>query len=101
MNKVSHRSAPKTAKPTTHSIDPGAVSQIGISHFLGRDELRDGKGYSTPKGPTDSVAAVGVGGGRTIYKAGGQHGLKPAHEMPAGRDTLAEFGPESITSKQR
>jgi hypothetical protein len=76
------------------------VSQIGIQNFLGRDALREGRGYG-PVGPTDNVAAVGVGGGRTIYKAGGQHGLKPAHEMPAGRDTLAEYGPESITSKQR
>jgi hypothetical protein len=96
-----HRPLPKTAKPTTHSIDPGAVSQIGISSFLGRDELRDGRGYSTPKGPTDSVAAVGVGGGRTIYKSGSQHGMGPAKPMPEGRDTLAEYGPESITSKQR
>jgi hypothetical protein len=92
MNKVSHRSAPKTAKPTPHSIDPGAVSQIGTSPFLGRDELRDGKGYSTPKGPTDSVAAVGVGGGRTIYKSGGQgmHGT-PDRGMPGMESTVGEW----------
>jgi hypothetical protein len=95
-----HRPLSK-AEPKPHAIDPGAVSQIGISSFLGREPLREGKGYG-PVGPTDNVAAVGVGGGRTVYKSGGQHGLqRPAREMPAGRDTLAEYGPESITSKER
>jgi hypothetical protein len=68
---VSHTRAPK-AEPKPHSINPKAVSQIGLSTVLGRDELRDGKGYATPRGPSDPVAAVGVGGGRTIYKSGGQ-----------------------------
>jgi hypothetical protein len=68
---VTHTRAPK-AEPKAHAIDPGAVSQIGISHFLGRDELRDGKGYATPVGPTDNVAACGVGGGRDVHRSGSQ-----------------------------
>jgi hypothetical protein len=94
-----HRPLSK-AEPKPHAIDPKAVSQIGLQSFLGRDALREGRGYG-PVGPTDNVAAVGVGGGRTIYKSGSQHGMGPAKPMPEGRDTLAEYGPESITSKQR
>jgi hypothetical protein len=97
--QVTHTRAPK-AEPKPHAIEPKAVSQIGIQSFLGRDALREGRGYG-PVGPTDNVAAVGVGGGRTIYKSGSQHGMGQAKPMPAGRDTLAEYGPESITSKQR
>ena len=65
-----HRPLSK-AEPKPHAIDPGAVSQIGISSFLGREPLREGKGYG-PVGPTDNVAAVGVGGGRTVMKSGSQ-----------------------------
>jgi hypothetical protein len=90
---VSHTRAPKV-EPKPHAINPKAVAQIGTSPFLGRDELREGRGYG-PVGPTDNVAAVGVGGGRTIYKSGSQHGMRPAQEMPAGKDILSEYGPES------
>jgi hypothetical protein len=84
MNKVSHRSAPK-AEPKPHSIDPAAVHQIGTSQFLGRDALRDGKGYSPPQGPTDNVAAVGVGGGRTVMRSGSQGTHGPVDRgMPSG-----------------
>ena len=81
---VSHTRAPKS-EPKAHSIDPGAVHQIGTSQFLGRDPLRDGKGYSGPVGATDNVAAVGVGGGRKVYASGsqGQHG-KTDSGMPSG-----------------
>jgi hypothetical protein len=59
-------------EPKPHSINPEATAQIGISTFLGREALRDGKGYATPIGPSDNVAAVGVGGGRTVMKSGSQ-----------------------------
>jgi hypothetical protein len=97
--QVIHKPQPKR-EPRSHAIDPGAVSQIGTSRFLGREELRTGKGYEAPVGPTSTMVS-GPGGGRTVYKSGGQHGLGPAKPMPEGRDTLAEYGPESITSKQR
>ena len=88
---VSHTRAPK-AEPKPHSIDPAAVHQIGTSQFLGRDALRDGRGYSPPRGPSDNVAAVGVGGGRTIYKSGGQgtHGT-PDRGMPGMPSTVGEW----------
>jgi hypothetical protein len=91
MNKVHHRSAPK-AEPKPHSINPAAVSQIGLGTFLGREALRDGKGYATPRGPTDNVAAVGVGGGRTVMKSGsqGQHGT-PDRGMPGLPSTKGQW----------
>jgi hypothetical protein len=80
---VSHVKAPK-AEPKAHRINESATAQIGISRFTGRDELREGRGYE-PVGPTDNIKAVGVGGGRTIYKSGGQgtHG-SPDRGMPSG-----------------
>jgi hypothetical protein len=93
---IVHKQAPK-AEPKPHSINPAGVSHIGTSQFLGREPIYEGRGYG-PVGPTDNVKAVGVGGGRTIYKSGSQHGMGPAKPMPEGRDILSEFGPESKRS---
>jgi hypothetical protein len=68
--QVIHKPQPKR-EPRSHAIDPGAAGQIGVSRFTGREPLREGKGYG-PVGPTDNVAAVGVGGGRTVMKSGSQ-----------------------------
>jgi hypothetical protein len=45
---------------------------------------------------SDPVKAVGVGGGRTIYKTGSQdqHGPVAGTSKPKGRDILSSFGPE-------
>jgi hypothetical protein len=86
-NKVVHRQAPK-AEPKPHGASPAGASQLGQSVAYIKDELIRGRGYATPKGPTDNVAAVGVGGGRTIHQSGSQHGLKPVHPLPPGRDPL-------------
>jgi len=66
-----------------------------------------GPGYSTkPRGDTGIAGArkgpagAGPGGyGRTIYKSGSQSPTPPAHGMPAGRNTLAEYGPDSVTAR--
>ena len=81
MNKVTHRRAGKS-EPKPRAISPAAVNQLGAhvgSHVTdGRDtgyrgeEWVRGKGYAPPQGPTDNVKAVGVGGGRTIYRSGTQ-----------------------------
>src|SRR6516225_4790110 len=99
---VRNVSAPKV-EPKPHARNPGRVAQYGA--LVGNHATHQGKstpykgdpdftraGYSPPQGPTDNVKAVGVGGGRTIYKAGGQHGLGPAKPMPEGRDILSEYG---------
>ena len=53
-----------------------------------------------PIGPTDNVAAVGCGGGRTVMKTGSQqqYGSGGA-QKPAGRDILGAFGPESTRGR--
>jgi hypothetical protein len=106
MNKHVHSRAPK-AEPRPRAINPSAVNQLGnmlgdhTTHsktstgYRGEDLVR-GKGYSGPIGPTDNVAACGVGGGRDVHKTGSQ-GLTGSGgaPKPAGRDILSEYGPES------
>jgi hypothetical protein len=94
-------------EPKSRAINPASVSTLGISTQFRKPNLEMGPGYTTkPQGDTgiaNSVkgpAGAGPGGmGRTIYKSGSQSPTPPAREMPAARDTLAEFGPESVTSK--
>jgi hypothetical protein len=88
-----HVDAPK-AEPKPHAISKDAVTQIGISTAYPKDSLVRGKGYQQPQGPSDPVKAVGVGGGRTCYPSGSQHGLT-TRQMPEGKDILSEFGPEA------
>jgi hypothetical protein len=88
---VRHVDAPK-AEPRSRAISEPATSQIGVKTAYVKDELVRGQGYAPPVGPTDNVAAVGVGGGRTCYAAGSQHGLT-TREMPEGKDILEDFGP--------
>jgi hypothetical protein len=103
---VKHTTAPKV-EPRARAINPSAVNQLGNfvgDHVTNRDStgyrgepLVRGPGYNAPLGITDPVKAVGVGGGRTIYKTGyqDQHGRPAPGNPPAqGRDTLSEFGPD-------
>jgi hypothetical protein len=79
-NVVHHR-APK-AEPKPYAKRPAGVAQIGNlvgDHVTNRDStgykgerMDRGRGYSPPVGPTDNVAACGVGGGRTIHSCGSQ-----------------------------
>ena len=41
-----------------------------------------------------NVGKGGPGAGRTIYQCGTQSQTPPAREMPKGRNTLLEFGPD-------
>jgi hypothetical protein len=105
---VTHRNAPKR-EPRPRAINPSAVNQLGNllgDHITNKattgyrgEELVRGKGYSGPIGPTDNVAACGVGGGRDVHKTGSQgmtgSGGAP---KPAGRDILREYGPDSKRS---
>jgi len=84
---VRHVDAPK-AEPKPHAMSKDAATQLGLSTAYPKAELVRGRGYAVPQGPTDNVKAVGVGGGRTIHESGSQHGLKPAHPLPPGRDPL-------------
>jgi hypothetical protein len=78
---VSHRSAPK-AEPRARGQNPSAVAQLGEhvgDHITNKastgyrgEQLVRGRGYEPPGMISDPVKAVGVGGGRTIYKTGTQ-----------------------------
>jgi hypothetical protein len=65
-----HKQAPK-AEPRPHSINPKAVVQIGISEFLGREALRDGKGW-----PDHALVSINFSMGwrdaEPTYKQGAQ-----------------------------
>jgi hypothetical protein len=102
-NKVIHRPSPKV-EPKARVVNPGGVSQLGsaVGSIKGgkpsaAEPLFQGRGYQGPKGPTDNVAAVGVGGGRTVYDRGyqGQHGASVGAVRPGHTgDILREFGPD-------
>jgi hypothetical protein len=98
---VTHSKAPKV-EPRSRAVSPEATDQLGQAVQFRKPPLVQGRGYE-PKsmGPTGIAnarqghAGVGPGGGnRTIYKSGSQSPTPPAREMPEGRNTLAEYGPD-------
>jgi len=85
--QVVQRRAPK-AEPVPRKVNPAAVSQLGEALAFKPEPVFVGKGYATPQGPSDNVAAVGVGGGRTLYGQSGTqttHGPVVGHRPEAGR----------------
>jgi hypothetical protein len=103
-NKVVHRPHGKT-EPRAMAKNPGGVGQFGNlqgAHATNKgdtgyrgDPVRGGRGYEPPGMISDPVKAVGVGGGRTIYKSGSQEQYgSGGTEKPAGRDILSDFGPD-------
>jgi hypothetical protein len=99
--------APKV-EPKPRAVHPGGVGQLGNmqgshvtrgedSNYRG-DPFYRGKGYATPVGPTDNVAAVGVGGGRTTYASGSQGAqgaTNPGNPRPVPRRHVIEsYGPD-------
>jgi hypothetical protein len=90
---VSHRNAGKT-EPRANAYRPQGVSQWGqaqgthITHdgespYRGEPK-RGGRGYEPPGMISDPVKAVGVGGGRTIYKTGSQCQTGPVDKGMGG-----------------
>jgi hypothetical protein len=101
----------KTGKGATKYNVKG-VSQVGQSlgdHITNRrqhvnpvEKVRDGALGAMGNVPLGNARAAelsgancGVGKGRTVMRSGSQQGLAPARPVPAGRNTLAEFGRES------
>jgi len=84
---VANSRAPKT-EPIARAADIRGTSQIGQmvgNHLTEKTKILKGvakpvfdgsRGYEPPGMISDPVKAVGVGGGRTIYRTGvqGQHG---------------------------
>jgi hypothetical protein len=89
----------------THAMSPAGVSQIGSAmggKMMGESHTSINSAERiiehTAKTPVPFGNALALnsgtapGQGRTIYPSGTQHGLRPAQPLPAGRDTLGEFG---------
>jgi hypothetical protein len=88
-------------EPVANKASPAGSAQQGMAvQFRKEPLIQQGKGYNPPGVPATGIAGARQGhagagpggGGRTIYKSGSQSPTPPAREMPAGRDTLAEFG---------
>ena len=97
---TSHVQAPKV-EPVSHRANPAGAAQLGRSVNFRKEPLEQGRGYEPSKmGPTGIANATfnasqqGPGSGRTIFKSGSQSPTPPAREMPTGRNTLSEYGPE-------
>jgi hypothetical protein len=101
MNKVVHRPHGKT-EPQANKYRPQGVSQWGQmqgTHTTNRTESdyrgepkRGGRGYEPPGMISDPVKAVGVGGGRTIYKTGTQCQTGPVNPgMPGLPSTKGQW----------
>jgi hypothetical protein len=92
----------KTAKaePIARKVSPAGVAQQGMATQFRKEPLISGVGYEPgPKGSTRlsgtyNPAREGPGSGRTTYRSGSQSATPQANEMPKGRDTLSELGPE-------
>ena len=103
---VQSRSGGKV-EPISKAGNLAGVGQVGLSHAFKPDPMLQGKGYEPAKmGAVDrpsykgpSVAAPGSN--RTIYPSGFQAKTPAAKEMPAGREILSEYGPDSITARGR
>jgi len=103
---VQSRSGGKV-EPKTQAGNVAGVAQQGMATAFKKEPLIQGKGYETGPMPATGIAnatkgpagAAPGGMGRTIYKSGSQSPTPPAREMPAGRNTLAEFGPDSVTAR--
>jgi hypothetical protein len=100
---VRHTTAPKV-EPKAYAKRPAGTAALGSmygDHSTNRPgstgfrgaKLDGGRGYMPPVGPTDNVAACGVGGGRTIYKTGSQDmhgGANPGSPRPNPRHDALE-----------
>jgi hypothetical protein len=100
-NKYRTSKAPKV-EPRSKAVSPGAVDGLGQATAFKKPNLQSGPGYSTKPQPSTGIAnarqghqgAGPGGGGRTIFPSGSQSQTPPARPMPAGRNTLSEFGPD-------
>jgi hypothetical protein len=88
-------------EPVTHKANPAGVAQQGMAVQFEKEPLTQGKGYEPKAMGSTGIANAkynpakqGPGSQRTTYRSGSQSSTPPAHGMPAGRDTLSEFGPD-------
>jgi hypothetical protein len=101
-NKYVTSKAGAKVEPVSRKANPAGAAQQGMATQFEKEKLIQGKGYTPGQmGPTGIANArqghsgAGPGGGnRTIYGSGSQSPTPQAKDMPKGRDTLSEYGPE-------
>jgi hypothetical protein len=101
-NKTVQSKSGGKVEPVAKAANPAGVAQMGLSHQFKPEPMLQGKGYEPKAMGSTGIANARQGhagpgpggGGRMIYKSGSQSPTPPAHGMPAGRDTLSEFGPD-------
>ncbi len=93
---VRHAKAGK-AEPNSKEVPPAYAGRLGSmqgNHSTGKGKFDAekvemyGRVLSGPVGPTDNVKAVGVGGGRTIYKAGSQAATPAARPLTGPKENI-------------
>lgn len=86
------QSKQKKTEPISHKGNVAGVGQIGLQHAFKPEPMTRGKGFE-PKGPTSNLGQ-GPGANRVIHPHGSQQRTPEPREMPEGRNTLSEFGPD-------
>jgi hypothetical protein len=106
-NKVVQSRSGVKVEPVSKAGNAAGVAQQGLATAFRKEPITQGQGY-TPKVMPATCIANAVkgppgtgpgGGGRTIYRSGSQSQTPVAKPMSAGRDTLAEYGPDSVTAR--
>jgi hypothetical protein len=105
-NKTVQSKSGGKVEPKSRSVSPEGIGQFGLTHAFKPREIFNGPGYTTKPMQATGIAnaskgpagAAPGGMGRTIYRSGSQSPTPTAREMPTGRNTLAEFGPDSVTA---
>jgi len=108
-NKVVQSRSGVKVEPVSKAGNVADVAQQGLATAFRKEPITQGQGYTPGKMPATGIAnarqgpaGAGPGGyGRTIYRSGSQGPTPPAREMPTGRDTLSEYGPDSATARGR
>ena len=108
-NKTVQSRSSYKVEPIGKAGNVAGVAQQGLATAFRKEPITRGQGYTPKAMPATGIAnavkgppgAGPGGGGRTIYRSGSQGPTPPAREMPAGRDTLSEYGPDSATARGR
>ena len=110
-NKTVQSRSGYKVEPVSRAANVAGVAQQGMATAFKKERLTQGKGYEPERmGPTGvpgqyNSAPQGPGSQRTVYRSGSQAEYNPGPQpmrtnpMPTGRDTLAEFGPDSVTAR--
>ena len=110
-NKTVQSRSGYKVEPKTHAGNVAGVAQQGISTAFRKEPITQGRGYEPAPMPATGVKGTynssreGPGSGRTVYAKGSQAEYNPGPQpmqtrpMWPTRDTMAEFGPESVTSR--